>query len=53
MRRWYGGKEAYISSVKNPISKEMAESYQKKIDHILEKLSGKQELRVDCFKVRE
>lgn len=50
---WYGGKEAYISSVKNPVSKEVAESYQKRIDHLLEKLSSKQNLDVSCFEVRE
>lgn len=53
MVEWYGGKEAYISSVKNPVSKEVAESYQKRIDHILEKLSSKQNLDVSCFEVRE
>lgn len=31
----------------------MAESYQKRIDHILEKLSSKQNLDVSCFEVRE
>lgn len=53
MVEWYGGKKAYISSVKNPVSKEVAESYQKRIDHILEKLSSKQNLDVSCFEVRE
>lgn len=53
MVEWYGGKEAYISSVKNPVSKEVAESYQKRIDHILEKLSSKQNLDVSCFEVHE
>lgn len=50
---WYGGKEAYISSVKNPVSKEVVESYQKRIDYILKKLSSKQNLDVSCFEVRE
>ena len=53
MVEWYGGKKAYISSVKNPVSKEVAESYQKRIDHILEKLSSKQNLDVSCCEVRE
>lgn len=50
---WYGGKDAYIASVKNPVSKEMAASYQNRIDHILEKLADKQNLEVNCFEVRE
>lgn len=50
---WYGGKDAYIASVKNPVSKEVAASYQNRIDHILEKLADKQDLEVNCFGVRE
>ncbi len=50
---WYGGKDAYISSVKNPVSKEVAASYQKRIEHILSKLAAKQESDVNSFEVRE
>lgn len=50
---WYGGKEAYISSVKNPVSKEIAASYQKRFEHILDKLSSKQHSDVNSFEVRE
>ena len=32
---WFGGKEDFLSSAKNPISKEVAESYKKREDVIL------------------
>lgn len=50
---WYGGKEAYIASVKNPIGKEVASSYQKRFEHILNKLSLKKNCDVNSFEVRE
>lgn len=50
---WYGGKEAYLSAVKNPISKEVAESYNKRIEAILQKLISKRECPVDSFEVKE
>jgi hypothetical protein len=53
MVEWYGGKEEYISIVKNPVSKEIAQSYQNRIDHILEKLASKQDSDINSFEVRE
>lgn len=50
---WYGGKEAYISSVKNPVSKEIAESYQKRIEHVLDKLADRKDCDINSFEVRE
>lgn len=50
---WYGGKEAYTDSVKNPVSKEVASSYQKRFEHILNKLSLKKNCDVNSFEVRE
>lgn len=50
---WYGGKDAYLSAVKNPISKEVAESYNKRIEAILQKLISKRECPVDSFEVKE
>lgn len=50
---WYGGKEAYADSVKHPLSEEIRASYKRRIDHILEKLSAKRTLDVNCFEVRE
>ncbi len=38
---WYGGKEEYLSAVKNPVSKEVADSYMKRIEVILEKMITK------------
>ena len=49
----FGGKEEYLATVKNPISKEVAWSYQKRMDAILEKLAGRREYPTDSFEVRE
>ena len=53
MVEWFGGKEQYLATVKNPISKEVVASYQKRMDAILEKLAGKRECSVDSFEVKE
>ncbi len=53
MLEWFGGKENYFATVKNPISKEVVSSYQKRMDFILEKLAGKRKCSVDSFEVKE
>lgn len=53
MVEWFGGKEEYLATVKNPVSKEVAGSYQKRIDAILEKLAGKRDCPADSFEVKE
>ena len=53
MLEWFGGKENYLATVKNPISKEVVASYQKRMDAILEKLAGKRKCSVDSFEVKE
>lgn len=50
---WYGGKDAYADSVKHPLNKEIRESYQRRIETILQSLSAKRNLSVKCFEVRE
>lgn len=50
---WFGGKENYLSATKNPISKEVAESYKKREDVILQKLIEKLESDLDSFEVKE
>ena len=50
---WYGGKDAYLSAVNNPVSKEVAASYSKRIDAVLQKLISKRECPLDSFEVRE
>lgn len=50
---WFGGKEAYLSSTKKPMSKEVAESYKKREAEILQKLIGKRECNLDSFDVKE
>lgn len=49
----YGGKDAYLSVANNPVSKEVAESYNKRIDHILRQLAAKQGCAVESFEVKE
>ena len=50
---WYGGKEEYLSVVKTPVNKEVAESYNKRIEAILQKLNAKRDCPVDSFEVKE
>ena len=50
---WYGGKDKYLSVVQNPVSKEVAESYNQRIEAILQKLTAKQDCDVDSFEVKE
>ena len=53
MLEWFGGKEKYLDTVNNPISKEVVASYQKRMDAILEKLAHRRECPVDSFEVKE
>ena len=50
---WYGGKDAYISSVKNPLSEQIRTSYMKRFENILDKLSKRQVMDINTFEVRE
>ena len=50
---WFGGKEVFLSSAKNPISEEVVESYKKREDAILQKLFGKYECDLNSFEVKE
>lgn len=50
---WYGGKDEYLSTAKNPISKEVAQSYNKRLDSIFEKLFQKRNYPVDSFEIKE
>lgn len=53
MFEWFGGKEAYMAAMKNPVSPEMAAGYNKRIDLILQKLAGKRTCPLDSWEVRE
>ncbi len=53
MLEWFGGKEQYLVTVKNLVSKEVMTSCQKRMDAILEKLASKRECSVDSFEVKE
>lgn len=50
---WYGSKDKFLETSKNPISKEVSESYTKRINHILQKLADKKNCAVDSFEVKE
>lgn len=50
---WYGGKDEYLSTTKNPISKEVVESYNKRLDAIFQKLFCKRHCPVDSFEIKE
>ena len=50
---WYGGKDKYLSVARTPVSKEVAESYNKRIEAILQKLIAKQNCDIDSFEVKE
>ena len=50
---WYGGKENYMSVVNHPVSKEVAESYNKRTEAILQKLIAKKDCDVAAFEVKE
>lgn len=50
---WYGGKDNFLSVANNPISTEVAESYNKRIEAILQKLIAKRGCDVDSFEVKE
>lgn len=50
---WYGGKDKFLSATQNPVSKEVAESYNKRLEAILQKLIAKRDCTVDSFEVKE
>lgn len=50
---WYGGKDNYLSVANKPISKEVAESYNKRMEAILQKLITKRDCDVNSFEVKE
>ena len=50
---WYGGKDHFLSVANKPISKEVAESYNKRMEAILQKLIAKRECDVNSFEVKE
>lgn len=50
---WYGGKDKFLSAAQNPVSKEVAQSYNKRIEAILQKLAAKRNCAVDSFEIKE
>ncbi|MBP3477355.1 MAG: MerR family transcriptional regulator [Lachnospiraceae bacterium] len=50
---WYGGKDNFLSVANKPISKEVAESYNRRMEAILQKLIAKRACDVNSFEVKE
>lgn len=50
---WYGGKDTYLSTLENPISSEVAESYKKREDEILKRLAGNRGCDLNSFEVKK
>lgn len=50
---WYGGKEQFLSVANHPVSKEVAESYNKRMEAILQKLAAKKNCDVNSFEVKQ
>ncbi|MCM1136048.1 MAG: MerR family transcriptional regulator [Clostridium sp.] len=50
---WYGGKDKFLSVSQNPVGKEVAESYNRRIETVLQKLAAKRDCAVDSFEVKE
>lgn len=50
---WYGGKDRFLSAANNPVSKEIADSYNRRIEAILEKMNEKRDCPLDSFSVRQ
>lgn len=50
---WYGGKDNFLSVANKPISKEVAESYNRRMEAILQKLISKRACDVNSFEVKE
>lgn len=50
---WYGGKTAFLNTANHTISKEIAESYKKREEAILQKLINKRSYNINSFEIRE
>lgn len=50
---WFGGKDEYLAAVKTPVSQEDAESYNNRLDYILQKLYSKKDCAVESLEVKE
>ena len=50
---WYGGKEAYKEASAHPLSKDVADSYSRRIEGIMKKLAEKKDCPPDSFEVKQ
>ena len=49
---WYGGKDAYLKTLENPISNEVLESYKKREESIRDRLATKKDCNPASFEVK-
>lgn len=50
---WYGSKDAFLEAAGHPVSREVAESFGKRVDSILRKLMERKNLPRDSFEFKE
>lgn len=50
---WYGSKDAFLEAAGHPVSREVAESFGKRVDSILRKLMERKKLPRDSFEFKE
>lgn len=50
---WYGSKDAFLEAAGHPVSREVAESFGKRVDSILRKLLERKDLPRDSFEFKE
>lgn len=50
---WYGSKDAFLEAADHPVSREVAESFGKRVDSILRKLMERKNLPRDSFEFKE
>lgn len=50
---WYGSKDAFLEAAGHPVSREVAESFGKRVDSILRKLMERKNLLRDSFEFKE
>ena len=50
---WYGSKDAFLEAAGHPVSRDVAESFGKRVDSILRKLLERKELPRDSFEFKE
>ena len=53
MFEWYGGKDAYLGTLRSPLPAEVVQSYQTRLDDILRRLAAQRGCPPDSFAVKQ